>query len=98
MAFRARLKPTHFAIKIFNNKPKSLADMMKLAYIAMEVEDMLVENFQEQRANRNTDTRNFKKPPFQGNQGVLKPRDNQREIFLELNKKRSISYPEANEE
>lgn len=43
MAFKARLKRTCFALKLFNKKPKNLADFRKLAYEEMEVEDMLEE-------------------------------------------------------
>lgn len=48
----AGLKPTRFAVKLFNKRPKTLADVMKLAYEAMEVEDMLEEKFREQRAQK----------------------------------------------
>lgn len=47
-AFRPGLKSTHFAMKLFNKKPKNLVDIMRLAYEAMEVEEMLEEKFRVQ--------------------------------------------------
>lgn len=98
MAFGTDLKRSSFLVKLYNKKPKTMADVLQRAYEAMEIEEVLKENFQVQRSQKASKLRNFRRPSLVGNDTLksnnyIKPLENQRETFLNLNKKRMLPPP-----
>lgn len=72
---------------------------MKKAYQEMKVEDhMLEEKFKEYKSDKALEPRNFKKTPLSTNTPTMsenstKPVNNQREVFLNLDKKGLLPPP-----
>lgn len=61
MAFQVGLKPSGFAISLYNKKHNDFIVIMERVYNEMEVEDMLKEKYKEMRAQKNGLAKNFKK-------------------------------------
>ncbi|KMZ63548.1 hypothetical protein ZOSMA_3G00250 [Zostera marina] len=78
MAFKAGLRPTRFAVKITKDPPADIADLFEKAYSAMDVEEMLEEKYKEFKIPTTTSPQN--KIIF----NQAKPKENQRDKFLEL--------------
>ncbi|KMZ68651.1 hypothetical protein ZOSMA_234G00260 [Zostera marina] len=78
MAFKVGLRPTRFAVKIAENLPINIADLFEKAYNAMDIEKMLEEKYKEFKTPTMNTTHNRNNP------SILKPKENQRDKFLEL--------------
>lgn len=77
MAFKAGLRSTRFAVKIAENPPIDIADLFEKAYCAMDVEEMLEKKYKEFKIPVST-------PILNKNNFSVKPKENQRNRFLEL--------------
>lgn len=78
MSFKAGLRPTRFVVKITENPPIDITDLFEKAYNDMDIEEMLEEKYKEFKTPTPNPAQNKNIP------NILKPKENQRDKFLEL--------------